>query len=105
MRDAERRVLQGNCDSNLRRAAATDGIWAEKHFSVLFSGCFVGFGSASSQSVDGGAKTRPSTGSLHRCLVNIRQAGKKISKSCVHRKDFVGRVGGCFAASDVAVAT
>lgn len=60
MRDGERRVLQGNCDSYLRRDAAADGIWPEKH-PLLFCDCFVGFGRASSQSVDGEAKTRPST--------------------------------------------
>lgn len=43
MRDGERRVLQGNCGSYLRRDAAADGIWAEKHRTLL-CGCFVGLG-------------------------------------------------------------
>lgn len=39
MRDGERWVLQGNSDSYLRRDAAADGIWAEKH-RALFCGVF-----------------------------------------------------------------
>lgn len=76
MRDGERRVLQGNSDSYLRRDAAADGIWAEKHRALFLWGVLLD-SAERRHKVLSVVKTRPSTASSLQCSANVSKAKKK----------------------------